>query len=126
MRVLEWQECQGRGVLEWQPDLWDRWQNSSRGLIAKIETVINHAGEDTAEERADPVHAVVGPVMSSERGAKGAGWVHRSACKRASEEDVHRDRESNGKACDLVERSFGIGRSGENDPNEEERGGSFE
>src|SRR5260370_39715446 len=61
-QVLGWQECQGRGVLDRQPDLWDRWQGLGRGLIAEVEAIVNYASEDANEERAGPVHANVGPM----------------------------------------------------------------
>lgn len=61
------------------------------GLIAEEEAIVDYACYDAAQERADPVDAVVGPVMSGEGWAEGAGGVHGAACEGAGEEDVHGD-----------------------------------
>src|SRR5580704_13485330 len=60
-----------------QPELWDRWSvRLDRRLVGKEDAVVDHAGQDAAEERSDPVDAVVGPVIAGYQSwAEGAGRV---------------------------------------------------
>src|ERR1700693_6155962 len=60
-----------------QPELWDRWGcASNRRLVGEEDAVVNYAGQDTAEQGADPVDAVVGPVIArDEGGSEGASRV---------------------------------------------------
>jgi len=99
---------------------------SCGGLIAEEEAIVDYAGEDAAEEGADPIDAVVRPVMRGERGAEGAGRVHGAACEGGGEEHIHGDGEADGEAGDFVEGALGIDGGGEENEDKEESGGGFE
>src|SRR6266436_610718 len=66
--------------------------------FAVEEGVVEEAGEETAEERADPVDALIGPMVCGESGAEGARGVEGCAGKGTSDEDAQRDDEADAKA----------------------------
>src|SRR5260370_16009731 len=76
---------------------------SARGLgFFQVEGVVEQARQKSAGQRSDPVDAVIGPMVGSERGAEGAGGIHRRAGERPAHEDVHGDGEADGEAGDFV------------------------
>src|ERR1700732_1765012 len=85
------------------------WPLSGR-LIAEEKLVVNHTCKHATEERADPVDAVVSPMMSGESGAERTSGVQGGAREGACNENVHRDCEADGKAGSPRERAPGVHR----------------
>lgn len=99
----------------------------NRGLIGQEDAVVDYAGEDAAEQGADPVNPVVGPVIArNERRAEGAGGIYGGAGEGKAAEGVHGDGEADGEACYFVEGTFGVNGGGEENEDEEERHHAFE
>jgi len=100
-----------------QPELWDRWSvRLDRRLVGKEDAVVDHAGQDAAEERSDPVDAVVGPVIAGYQSwAEGAGRVDGCAGEGEAAEGVHCDGEADGEAGHFIESAFGVNTGSEED-----------
>ena len=77
-------------------------------------------GEHSAEKRPYPVDTLVLPVRRRKGRSERTRRVHCGPRKRASEQDVHGDREADGEAGDFVECAFGVHRCCEDDEYQEE------
>src|SRR5271170_2370271 len=134
-----------------QPELWDRWGEGSakmekrkwkiglaqddgclgvglnRGLVGEEDAVVDYAGQDAAKEGADPIDAVVGPVIArDEGGAEGAGRVDGGAGEGEAAEGVHGDGQADGEAGYFVEGALGVNAGGEENEDQEEGHHAFE
>ena len=97
-----------------------------RRLIGEEDAVVYYAGQDAAEEGADPVDAVIGPVIAGyEGGAEGARGVDGCAGEGEAAEGVHGDGEADGEAGYFVEGALGVNSGGEENEDEEERHHAF-
>jgi len=67
------------------------------GLVGEENAVVDYAGQDAAEQGADPVNAVVGPMIARyEGGAEGAGGVDGGAGEGEAAEGVNSYGEADG------------------------------
>src|SRR5262249_11059520 len=62
------------------------------------ERVVEEAGEESAEERADPVDALIGPVICSERRAESAGGIECTSGEGASNDYAEGNDKADAKA----------------------------
>jgi hypothetical protein len=85
---------------------------------------VNHAGQRAAEQRADPVNPLVGPMSAGQRRSKCAGRVHGGAGKWAAEQDVQGHGEADGQAADF--RRAGVHGGAVNDEHEEKSEDRFD
>jgi len=63
-------------------------------------SVIDRGCNGGAEERANPIHPVVGEVPLHNRGSEAARWIHRSAGIRSAYQNIHQHREPDSEGSD--------------------------
>jgi hypothetical protein len=124
------QEWPVRQFLSEQPVHWDSAielaGSSGGGLIAKEETVVDYAGEDTAEERAHPVDAMIRPVTSNESRSESTGGIHGGASEGVADEDADGDGETDWQAGEPIREAPAVHHRGKKNEDKYERENRFE
>src|SRR6267154_1947393 len=67
---------------------------SRRGIrlgLGQKERIVEPSGGYASRERANPIHAVVRPMIGSERGTQGARWIEGRTGKWSSQQNAHGD-----------------------------------
>jgi hypothetical protein len=99
---------------------------SQRRLVNQEDAVVDYAGQDAAEERADPVNAVVAPVVGDDGRAESAGGIQGGVSERIAEQGVHGDCEADAEAGNFVEGSPNVDHRREKNKDEEKRHDAFQ
>src|SRR3954468_18303854 len=81
-----------------------RSQNSVRSLCGRVrldqESAVDQPGQRPAEERPDPVNQLVVPVSARQGRPKCPGWIHGSAGKGTSEQNIQSDGQADREPSD--------------------------
>lgn len=101
---------------------------SGGGVVAKEEAIVDHGREHAAQERSDPVDAVVLPVVRGERQVRteGARRIHGRAGEGRADEIADRHGEADREARAVAERSAGVDYRGEYDGYDDKSENGFE
>src|SRR5256712_10864416 len=85
----------------------------------QVESVVNPTDQHSAAKGADPVHAVVSPMLRGQGWPEAARRIHRRAGERPTHQNIHGDGEADGKTCNLAEGAALIGSSSKDDEDQE-------
>src|SRR3989442_7080366 len=70
----------------------------------QVEGVVEPTGQHAAAQGADPVHAVISPMLRGQGWPEAARRIHRRAGERPAHQNIHSDGKADGETCNLADR----------------------